>query len=67
MTKDDYIRLISKASNKHEDKLLDMLNYYKKFGLRELTKEEVKTYYEKYVEEQITEIDEYIEWLEEEN
>lgn len=49
MTKDDYIKIISKASNKFGDKLLDMLNYYRKFGLRELTKEEVKTYYEKYV------------------
>jgi hypothetical protein len=49
MTKDDYIRLISKASNKFGDKLNAMLDYYNVYRLRDLTLEQVKEYYEKYV------------------
>lgn len=51
MTKDDYIKLISKASNKFGDKLNAMLSYYNTHGLRELTLEQVKEYYEKYIKE----------------
>lgn len=53
MTKDDYIRLISKASNKFGNKLNAMLDYYDTHGLRDLTLEQVKEYYEKYVKENI--------------
>jgi hypothetical protein len=51
MTKDDYIRLISKASNKFGDKLNAMLDYYDTHGLRDLTLEQVKEYYEKFIKE----------------
>ena len=53
MTKDDYIRLITKASNKFGDKLNAMLDYYNVYRLRDLTLEQVKEYYEKYVKENI--------------
>jgi hypothetical protein len=53
MTKDDYIRLISKASNKFGNKLNAMLDYYDTHGLRDLTLDQVKEYYEKYVKENI--------------
>lgn len=48
--KDRYIRLISRASNKYGDKLLAMMDYYKVHGLRELTTEQVKEYYEREIE-----------------
>lgn len=49
MTKDDYITLISKASSKFGDKLNAMLDYYDAHGLRDLTLEQVKEYYEKFI------------------
>lgn len=42
-----YIKLIGELSDKHGDKLLDMLNQYNKYGLRDLTYQETKEYWEK--------------------
>ena len=47
MNKWFYIKLIGKLSDKHGDKLLDMLNQYNKYGLKDLTYQEVKDYWEK--------------------
>lgn len=41
-----YIKLISKLSDKHGNKLLDMLNKYNKYGLKDLTYQEAKAYWE---------------------
>lgn len=42
-----YIKLISNMSNKSDDKLLKMLDYYNKISLREITFDEAKEFYEK--------------------
>lgn len=47
MDKWDYIKCISKISNKGDDKLLEMLDYYNRNNLCEITYEEVKEFYEK--------------------
>lgn len=46
MSKDEYIVKISNLGDKYGNTLLDLLDYYDKFGLRELTLEEIKFYYE---------------------
>lgn len=46
-----YIRLISSASNKYGNKLLDMMDCYKVNSLKELTEEQVKEYYERDVKD----------------
>lgn len=40
-----YIRLISNLSDRYGDKLINMLNYYNKKGLKELSENEVIDYY----------------------
>ena len=42
-----YIKQISLLSDKYDDKLIDMLDFYDKYALREITYEEAKEYYEK--------------------
>ena len=42
-----YIKLLSCESNKFDDKLLKMLDYYNKISLSEITFDEVKEFYEK--------------------
>ena len=53
--KSKYIRLISSASNKYGNKLLDMMDCYKVNNLKELTEElteeQVKEYYERNVKD----------------
>ena len=49
--KSKYIRLISKASNKYGNKLLDMMDCYKVNNLKELTEEQVNEYYERNVKD----------------
>lgn len=44
--KEEYIKKISKLGDRYGNTLIDLLDYYNKFGLRELTLEEVKYYYE---------------------
>lgn len=46
LNKWDYVRLISDASNKYGDKLVEMMEYYKKSNLREITLDEAKEFYE---------------------
>lgn len=46
--KSKYIRLISRASNKYGNKLLDVMDCYKVNSLKELTEEQVKEYYERW-------------------
>ncbi len=45
-----YISKISKASNRYDDKLLRMMDLYNVNNLAVLTLEQVKYYYEKYIE-----------------
>lgn len=47
MTIDDYIKLIGSSSTIYRDELIHMLEVYQKNGLREITLEEAKEYYEK--------------------
>lgn len=42
-----YIKQISKLSNKYGNLLLDMLNHYKKMGLKDITYQEAKRYWAK--------------------
>lgn len=42
-----YIRLISEASNRYGDKLVEMMEKNGKNNLQEITYEEVKEFYEK--------------------
>lgn len=44
MTKDDYIRLMSSKSG---DRLLKMMDFYNVHGLKDLTLDQVKDFYEK--------------------
>jgi hypothetical protein len=45
MTKDQYIRLISNASSKQGDKLIELMDYFNAGSLRELTLEQVEKWY----------------------
>ena len=47
MNKWDYVRLISDASDRYGNKLVEMMDYYNKGSLIEITLEEVKEFYEK--------------------
>lgn len=48
--KDHYVRLLgSLSSTEQHEKLVEMLDYYDVFGIRDLTTEQVKAYYEKEV------------------
>ena len=40
-----YITKISKASDFYGDKLIDMLEYYNKYGLKDITYKEAKDYW----------------------
>ena len=42
-----YIDKISKASNRYGDKLIEMMDFYNKNNLIEITLEEAKKFYEK--------------------
>ena len=48
MEKDHYIYAISKAGNKYGNSLIELLDYYQKSALKDLTYKEVKEYYEKF-------------------
>ena len=47
MNKYDYINLISQLSDKYGNELINMMDYYNKRSLMEITYEEAKEYYEK--------------------
>lgn len=47
MDKWEYIKIISRFSNKYTDKLLEMLDYYNKNNLQQITFEEAKEFCEK--------------------
>lgn len=50
MTKDEYIVLISKSSKTPQnEKILEMLNHYNVFGIRDLSLNQIKEFYEKEV------------------
>lgn len=46
LSKWDYVRLISEASDRYGNKLLQMMEQYNKGSLIEMTLEEVKEFYE---------------------
>lgn len=46
LSKWDYVRLISDASDRYGDKLLQMMEQYDKDSLIEMTLKEVKEFYE---------------------
>ena len=49
MNKWDYIKLISTLSDLYGNKLLEMLDYYNKDNLQDITLEEAKEFYEKLI------------------
>lgn len=49
-TVDDYLHLISKASDRFGDKLVQMMDKYNKTRLADITYDEAKEFYEECVE-----------------
>lgn len=47
MTKDDYIKSISLLSDKYGNKLVDMMNEYNVINLKDLSLEQVESFYKK--------------------
>jgi hypothetical protein len=45
MTKDQYIKLISQASDKYGSKLVELMDHYNAQSLRELTLEQIEKWY----------------------
>ena len=45
-----YVKKIRRYSTHHIDRLLDMMETYKKYNLQEITLQEAKEYYENLVE-----------------
>lgn len=49
MDKNFYIDRISRESDKYGDKLIQLMDLYNKPNLKEITEEEARNYYEKYI------------------
>lgn len=47
--KDNYLSMISDASNRFGDKLLQLMEVYNKHCLKDITLDEAKEYYEKFI------------------